>query len=528
MGTPLNLIVLVATALRCGARQSSVVDHPVCNVGCARVGDHSLLQTQAGYSTYKYSAGPDDHALDGHKSVDQNGRVSVGGQGAAKDALGQVVIEKEEEEEEEKLEGGSVHGLAWKHRSSSAQWQGAEEVAVQKHEVLMELEKRSALAQGASEEPYDRNTQPIEYHKNASSHYQQLIGENATKCQECARAEQALIAALQAARAAHTTAQTRAVALATAIQVHAVASQAFTAAEAAYTALNSRICPITLTYEDSEEEHSAVVSLTQQLYPKAREAVQAKAWRDANKTSMDNAQSAYDAAASAAETADLRVATKRAEEESACVGYGGLVPTPAPDTTALYVKVTVVFGLHSGRSTLDGVEFFDAEGLKISASVVNYQDEHNSGWPSCALNDGDSRCWYEGFHNAPVIGEPIGQCADIKNGDFQGNNRVTTQGASHECTCVNGKYKGHTCRTQDSYDAGCHWFLFQLEREAQVSRIQLTQGCGYPAALSYVEVSACTSADVTTCNDEILGSGTRASADQPMDFDLGQLSAGAL
>merc|ERR1712190_125705 len=200
--------------------------------------------------------------------------------------------------------------LAQKHRATMARWQEDKSDAVEKSKVLQDVQKNTLLEQKSGS--FTANATPIlnatpsqgnvSHHKNKSLHYQSIIDENFTKCQECNQAEQALITALTEAVSAHTLSEEEAVKSATAIGAHDVASQAFTDALAGYTELMYQLTTSMLTDKASQcqLEYNEVASIAQQLYPKAQLAVQAEGWKQGNQSLMDSAQSAYMAAAAAA------------------------------------------------------------------------------------------------------------------------------------------------------------------------------------------------------------------------------------
>jgi len=87
-----------------------------------------------------------------------------------------------------------------------------------------------------------------------------------------------------------------------------------------------------LTLKSSKTDFDTFVGIAKRLYPIVQLANQAELDKDAKKTSMQGAQTAYDHAADAALQLDAKVTAKRRVEEKACAALGLRTkpPTPAP------------------------------------------------------------------------------------------------------------------------------------------------------------------------------------------------------
>merc|ERR1719468_931089 len=120
----------------------------------------------------------------------------------------------------------------------------------------------------------------------------------------------------------------KASALARATQALQVATQAFADAHAAYTQVHNTLFSTAIAHKASDQDFLSVVSLAEDLHRKAKLAVQAEVWKEANQTLVNDAKSAYDQVAAAALAADQRAATKHMAEKRACAGYGGLPVSP--------------------------------------------------------------------------------------------------------------------------------------------------------------------------------------------------------
>jgi hypothetical protein len=205
-----------------------------------------------------------------------------------------------------------------------------------------------------------------------------------------------------------------------------------------------------------------------------------------------------------------------------------------------FIKATMVFGLGCGYATLADVNFLSSGGAGIDVKLANYQDDHRgSAWGACTLVDGNSNCWWEGYGGvAPqyTVHDPL-TSRDPRFMDCVGPEpspmeirTLTVQGQTHPCQCTGGFYKGYPCQGSNAADNQCHWFIFEVEGSETVASVDVTaNGCGYNSGLNYAEFTPCSSADVTTCTDEIIATVTRSdcsSAAAPAPVSAANAGAG--
>jgi len=222
-------------------------------------------------------------------------------------------------------------------------------------------------------------------HANATAHYEeQLAGsENATRCKECATAEEKLNMALRAARQAHVSAQQLAIALAKAAEDHEAAAEGYTRHYNVYAELQRDMEQLP-PYNSSKSDFEELVKQAQELYAIAQNVQSAEQQQEHNRTLVENAQSAYDEAASSAQLADQLVEGRQAAKEQACASLA-----PAPGYRFLRFEVPESSLPVKHRHTCIRELYFyseaDGNGELLTESLTRDDDcEKNGGKLPCA------------------------------------------------------------------------------------------------------------------------------------------------
>lgn len=204
------------------------------------------------------------------------------------------------------------------------------------------------------------DTEP-QIHEDKTKHYNEKLGGNETKCEDCSVAEEALVLAFRKARDAHASAQESAMDLSSARAALAAEEEKLAHEHDFFNSKLDQLSPLTVTTLDAVfEEYCDKVAELRQSADRAR---QNEASKESAQTALDAAQASYDSAALVAGDADAEVQVAQVEADAKCGHLVAAVDDTDADGYVLLLKDHEYFG-NKDPDLVDPIKTGSFVGLK--------------------------------------------------------------------------------------------------------------------------------------------------------------------